>query len=244
MTMQIAMKAKDGIILASDTRSMENPELRENEFWAAGRYGPNVRKIKISHEKGIAISMAWDLVTAGYIARRIISDLTVETSAPDGIEDIISQIGASVPVSGRKRAQCLIVLTRPILQILFLQVMVQCGEWKVDCRKFTDFAIAGDNTNAAIFWAERYYLQNRWTTKPMKRLIPLAAHLICSAHYLNTSGIGGLEMVLSSPTGIQRLSDKSIEALEDKAEGWDKGIGDLFLNHHQQYKYTPKEAEA
>jgi hypothetical protein len=243
MTMQIAMRAKDGIILASDTRSMEDPELRENEFWNGGRYGPNVRKIKISHEKGIAISGAWDMKTAGYIAGKIISDLTDEMSTPDGIENVIERIGANVPVTERRRAQCIIVLTRPILQILWLQVAIRGGEWKVDCRKFTDLAIAGDNTNAAIFWAERYYSQCRWIRKPMKRLVPLAAHMISSAHYLNTAGIGGLEIALCGPTGIRRLSNKSIEALEDKAAKWDSAIGNLFLNYQQRFTYE-KKAEA
>jgi hypothetical protein len=242
MTMQVAMRAKDGIILASDTRATEIPELRENEFWAGGRYGHNVRKIKISHERGMAISCAWDIKTAAYIAQKIISDLTDdEMSRPDEIEGAIERICANTPASiGRKNAQCLVVLTRPLLQIFWLQGIVQGGEWRADCRKFTDLAIAGDSTNAAIFWAERYYSQDRWIKKTMKRILPLAAHMICSAHYLNTSGVGGLEMVLCSSVEIKRLSDKTIEDLEDKAEEWDKEIGNRFLTHQQTYKYAPK----
>lgn len=240
MTMQVAMKGKDGIILASDTRSTEEPALRDNEFWNGGRLGPNVHKIKIDHEKGIAISGAWDMKSAGYIARKIISDLTIEMSNAGGIEDAIQGIALDIPATYRRRVQCLVVLTRPTLQIIWLQGIVQGGEWKVDCRKFLDLMIAGDNTNAAIFWAERYYLQNHWIKKPMKRLVPLAAHMICSAHFMNSFGIDGLEMVLCSSSGIQRLSDKSIETLKNKADEWDKEIENRILAHNQGYKYAPK----
>jgi hypothetical protein len=148
--------------------------------------------------------------TAGYIARKIISDLTIEMSTPDEIEDAIQRIALHIPAGLRRRVQCLVVLTRPLLQILWLQGVVQGGEWKVDCRKFLDLMIAGDNTNAALFWAERYYLQSRWIKKPMKRLVPLAAHMISSAHYLNTSGINGLEMVLCGPSeDVPRLVESS-----------------------------------
>ena len=41
-------------------------------------------------------------------------------------------------------------------------------------------AIAGDNVNPAIFWAERYYQE-----LPIEKLVPLAAHLIVAASKLN-----------------------------------------------------------
>jgi hypothetical protein len=47
-------------------------------------------------------------------------------------------------------------------------------------------------------------------------------------------------MVLCSSVEIKRLSDKTIEDLEDKAEEWDKEIGNRFLTHQQTYKYAPK----
>lgn len=85
-----------------------------------------------------------------------------------------------------------------------------------------------------MFWSERYY-----QPLPIRRLIPLAAHLIVAAHELNTAGISGLEIVLCDASGLHRLSGDSIRELESKANEWDRDIGDLFLNHEQQISYAP-----
>src|SRR5713101_603773 len=51
MTMQVGMVGTDGVLIASDTRWMNTPRLRNNQFWAGGRYTFNSPKIRISHER-------------------------------------------------------------------------------------------------------------------------------------------------------------------------------------------------
>jgi hypothetical protein len=96
------------------------------------------------------------------------------------------------------------------------------------------FAITGDNVNPAIFWAEAYYRK-----RPIKSLIPLAAHLIVSAETLNIGSISGLEVVFCDQFGFHRLSDESLTELSLKAHEWDKQIGDLFLTHRQEFGDAP-----
>jgi len=71
MTMQVGMVGTDGVLIASDTRWMNTPRLRNNQFWAGGRYTFNSPKIRISHERGIAISCAKDMETARHVANEI-----------------------------------------------------------------------------------------------------------------------------------------------------------------------------
>ena len=97
--------------------------------------------------------------------------------------------------------------------------------------------IAGDTVNAAIYWIEKYYRKWARLSLPMERLIPLAAHMIGQAKTLNTGGIDGLEILLCNSVKIRRLSDDSCKLLERQAERWDDAIGDLFLDHQQDYRY-------
>jgi hypothetical protein len=94
------------------------------------------------------------------------------------------------------------------------------------------YDVAGDVTNAAIYWAERYP-----EILTVEQLIPLAAHLIVSSHHLNTAGIGGLEIVRCDASGIRQLSLESTRELVQKANEWDGTIRDLFLKYQQQYTY-------
>ena len=82
----------------------------------------------------------------------------------------------------------------------------------------------GDNANAAVFWAERYY-----RTEPVEVLKQLAAQLIADAAKLNTGFIGGLEIIVCDGNGIERLPDDLTADLELEAEKRGRTIGELFF---------------
>jgi hypothetical protein len=231
MTIQVGMVGTDGILIAGDTRWTNTPMLT-NRLYAGGRYGFNSSKIKISPERGIAISQARDMEIAGQIADQIIAELKDEDFRYPA--SAIAEIAAKMSFPVKEEAHCLVVLTRPMPQLFhFLFATVQ-GKWAPICQPMETIAIAGDNVNASIFWAERYYQRI-----PIEQLVPLAAHLVVCARKLNTGTISGLEIVLCTPSGIHRLSDESIHELEVKADEWDRNIGDLFLDYRQQFTYAP-----
>ncbi|HWO37109.1 MAG TPA: hypothetical protein VNO32_50680 [Candidatus Acidoferrum sp.] len=60
-------------------------------------------------------------------------------------------------------------------------------------------ALAGDNVNPAIYWAERYH-----ETQPIERLAPLAAHVIFAAHKLNNGGKSSHVSAVSSIGGERK----------------------------------------
>jgi hypothetical protein len=151
----------------------------------------------------------------------------------------IERIGARILSSAGERndAQCLIAFARPAPRLFLFQFGMVNGQWGPWCQLMQTTAIAGDNVNPAIFWAERYYQE-----LPIENLLPLAAHLIVAASTLNPTPISGLEIVLCNASGLHRLSDDSIRELKSKATEWDKNIGDLFLTHRQQFTYAPDVA--
>jgi hypothetical protein len=231
MTIQVGMVGMDGILLAGDTRWTKTP-LLINKAFAAGRYGFSSPKIKINHERKMAISCAMDMETAGHLADEIFSGLKNEEFEQPVLP--LEMIGRKVLLSAgeRNNAHCLVVL--PNLKLFMVQFAMFNGEWAPFSQPMDTIAIAGDNVNASIFWVERYYQK-----LAIEKLIPLAAHLIVCAHKLNTGTVSGLEVVLCTASSIRRLSDESIHELELKAEEWDKHIGELFLNHRQQFTYAP-----
>ena len=192
MTMQVGMVGKDGVLLAGDTR-WRDPLLLRGTYWQEGNVGTNSTKIKIDYERKMAISCAADMTTAGYIANEITSkfdddDLSHPIAA-------IQRIAATVRPQDRNDAQCLILLPGPCPRLLSFKSMksvIQGGvpvlQWSPVCREEKSIAIAGHLVNAALFWVEKYYDK----TLSIKRLVPLAAHLIVCAHQLNPYGISGL----------------------------------------------------
>ena len=236
MTMQVAMVGSDGIVLASDTYCQETPQLDVGQMYFGGRHGTNHTKIKIDHSLGMAISYGWDAKSAEKIGDLIVEHWRNEDRKNP--EDALERICDKVPQPDRRRAQCLVVFTRPSPQMFFIQTTSnEDNKWEPWCRSSTSILIAGDTTNSTIFWAERYYRKFAPLHLSGERLIPLAAHMIGQAKTLNTAGIDGLEIVICSSSGIKQLSKDSCELLKRQAEHWDDTIGDLFLNHKPQYIY-------
>lgn len=232
MTMQVGMVCTDGILIASDTRTMNTPR------WSSGsipRTTFNSSKIRISLERGIAVSCARNMETANHLATEIIEKLKEEDF--DYPQFPIEAMGRTVLAAAEERrndAQCLIALQRPTPQLFLFQFGMINAQWGPSCMLMDGKAVAGDNVNAAAFWTERYY-----EPKPIEQLIPLAAHLIISASKLNSGSISGLEIVTCTSSEIKRLSDGSVRELERQCIEWDKSIGDLFSGYRQQFTYAP-----
>jgi hypothetical protein len=238
MTMQVGMVGTDGVLIASDTQWTNSPRLRMDELWAGGRTRFNAHKVVINHERGIAVPRARGMETASHVANEIITNLSQEEwMYPISAIEALGAKALVVAEDKRDDAQCLIALVRPVPQLFLFQFGALHGVWGPICHKMQSIGIAGDNLNSAIFWAEKYYKK-----LPVEQLVPLAAHLIGAAHKLNNATISGLEIVLCTPSGIRRLSDESIHALELKTNEWDKSIGELFLNHRQHFIFAPNMA--
>src|SRR5208283_2879930 len=100
---------------------------------------------------------------------------------------------------------------------------------------------AGDATNTAKFWSERYYSSWSESLRPIDELIPLAAHLIFSAGKVGPSIIGELEIFLCDSSGLRHLSEESIRELKSSVSELDKQFGEQIFGHRATLIWDKKD---
>src|SRR5271157_1399575 len=203
MTMQVGMLGTDGIVLAGDTRVIRTPL---NGIEAPWQYygGP---KIRISNSGRIAVSCARDMQTANAVADAIFSNMT--HGDHPSCEQQIKEI--AITAAHGRDIECLIVFVDP-LPSLYLFQCVNSGE-DIECQRIITCVAAGDTKNPAVFWGMSYY-----KLLPINQLKHLAACMVVSAGELNSSIIGGLEIVFCNSEGCRRLSEESVRELELSAK--------------------------
>jgi hypothetical protein len=226
MTMQIALWATDGILLASDTKWMIDNGVR---------YSQTQTKVLLHKSKGVAIALARNMETAFLIGNRILRELT-ETEWRNPASRIEELTRYALNLAGeRTDIECLIVRSRPTMALFHLQTQVTKFQTEPEChRLFKGYAIAGDRSNSAVFFLEKYYER-----RPVKQILSLAAHTIIAAHDLNNAAIDGLEMLICNDLGVQRVSQESIVSLETQAKEHDRIIQDLLLNNTNRAATLP-----
>ena len=225
MTMQVGMVGTDGVLIASDTQHTEEMGLRASS---------NSSKIRIDEDCGVLVSLSGKLVAAGYLADEIIARTKKAPLWRQTEMGSLGEIGQSIlrrVPQGGEPCQCLVVFTRPEIQLHRFQMVLIGKEWGIVADEESGRVYAGDCKNSAIYWAERYY--PRRPKLPIKELMPLVAHLIHTAHLLNTVTISGLEIVLCDKEGIRRVPDEDIALLEQQSEERDKSIGEALLHASQ-----------
>jgi hypothetical protein len=97
--------------------------------------------------------------------------------------------------------------------------------WKAECEQCLDRGFAGDVTNPAVYWAERYHCE----FLPVEQLVPLAAQIIISAHLVNNAFVGGLEIVLCMDSKIVPIPRERVDELCRKAIELDRTMGNLVF---------------
>ena len=241
MTMQVGMVGTDGVLIASDTLLMDKPERASaKEEESRVRDTSNASKITINYKRGIAISCARTMSSARRVASNIISKLRDEQLANprEPIEKIGSEVLESLGLDGEQRdAQCLIIIQGATPGLYFFEFGDVNGLVGPICTRVIKHKAAGDQINPAVFWKNRYYER-----KPVRQLIPLAAHLVVSASKLNSGSIDGLEIVFCDADGLHRIDEESVRKLEAQANEWDEQIGAMFASHRQEYDFVPKDA--
>ena len=227
MTLQVALKGIDGVVLASDTKWSEVLNGVRQTF--------NRSKIVVDHDRRIAVACARDMDISAKTAQVIIAEIGDRWSTLH-IEEIAENVRGKMPKT--RNANCLIV--SPTLRIFRLEtIRDDSGENpRSVCSEHLDRAYAGQDVSAAIFWAERYYCQ--WQSL---KLIPLAAFLINAGNKLDPAGIEGLEIVLCDASGIHRLSNDSINVLQSWANNTDEVLRTSFGNYDKHFTYDPHESK-
>jgi hypothetical protein len=219
MTMQVAMIAANGIVLASDLKWVtlvgegdRRGPLRHSEY-----------KSKIKTGKEIAICCAGDMIHSSRLADEILLHWR------EGEGDEAQRIHRIVePLVEKQHIECLVAVATPNRKLIYvLHTEVRSGaetEWQLFIAPVRRFQTAGDQANAAKFWL-RYYD----ASLSVEELKGLAAHLVIEAANFNNEMIGGLEVVVSDDSGFVPLSEAECENLEAEAIKGAIDIGGLIF---------------
>jgi len=223
MTMQIGMIGTDGIVLASDTKYTRSP-LFECD---AKRYGFASSKIGISDDGRIAATRAMNMRYATHAACSIISGLQNDMHLRDVYTDYTHKIeGIGTSAALDFDAECIVAFADPEPSMYRFRSGKSDSENR--CQKILNKIPAGDVSNSAVFWSERYYAR-----VPVSRLIRLAAQVVVSAGEINNGGIEGLEIVYfdAFSSRFHRFTEAQNRTLETEAKKHGKRVGNLVFGH-------------
>jgi hypothetical protein len=220
MTMQVAMIARDGIVLASDLKWVTTGNDPRGPF----RHPEYKSKIKVDRE--IAVCCAGeDMISS----TRVADEILLHWREGDG--DEVQRIrGIVTPLFKRRHIECLVAIAPPSNKLIYIRgakIAVGIGsktEWRLTIAPVRGPQTAGDVANDATFWL-RYYD----ASLAVEELKGLAAHLVVEAQNFNNAMIGGLEVVISDGSAFSRLREDECQRLEADARKQASEIGGLIL---------------
>lgn len=227
MTLQVALIAKDGFVIASDTKAFAGGEsIAPFSKRHLVLRSAKTRKILISETGNVVVAFSGNQAVQN-IAHHLVENL-------NGIENPVSQnqlesitnalLGNYIPEIRPKG---------PTLAVVFPHQGALSTLWEVSfygqafLTPMTNRLIMGDRANPAIFFVERYCGDE--IDKSLDSLTLMAAHMVLEGHPFNPSCVAGLDVVVSrngeKPTF---LDEKELLALCDKSDRIHKLLIDNF----------------
>lgn len=214
MTLQIAMIAQDGWLLASDTRSYEAP-MAVNQ----APYLSSSRKIVYAPQQNIVYAYSGDNFAqqAGGLLLMHMLDTGDTPNATPMIEVLLRKVAGEVQKSidqkmlDSRRLICLFLGTPPArAQLWTLDIWSRMPA--VPTMR-TGHIMAGVPTPAQLF-PQLFYSQQ----KTVRELMLLAAHTLLMGAKCNPSFIDGLDMLVSDVDGTRFLDEEDLQGLRSKSD--------------------------
>lgn len=205
MTFQIGLVGTDGIVLASDRKSI---------FYEPVWHSSLNTKIATDESKGFAVAWAGQEI-ATIIGRQILKEFNPEnrTDFIFPLESlarrVIEERKQNYQYADLLEGQVTLVMQSDLTNFHVLEIFA--GEPL--CHVSNDKRIMGDKGNAAIYFAQAYYRK-----ASTSELLKLAAQTVVSAGRLNPSGIEGLQILLCTRGGFQFVPEDQIESLTKESE--------------------------
>lgn len=244
MTLVIALRAEDGLLLAADTRINEisPPRVELPEQTAYGKHGT---KISVSANHSIMVASAEMDVASN--ARELIIDRldsmeslptdlipTVEAACRDAcnsrsiVERARDQMGTIVLVDAN-------TVAFPILRTYFARY--HDGELTVKTDFGRDLQLAGYSLNPACFFIEKYYQRVIPRPAHIEECVFLAGHTILTAGTLSSDRIQGIEIAICKPkTEPQFVQNETIKEVIRRSDALSKQIeGELYRDLNVKY---------
>lgn len=212
MTMQIAIQAQDGFVLASDRK------VRDTRAQVGTRVGPDAiiseSKVRISLRHNIAVALMGGTHRDDDPAQEFVDYIGRLGELPDDISVTIGEWGAAY----QKAKELLVPF--PFALLIVNPSSGYEPIWKVKlersftCAPSSGYRINGNETNSAIMWPE-YHKCDRKPRPDLEAATNIAALTILTGGFLNPSGVGDLE-IWRYRSAWKRLESNAIDILVNR----------------------------
>ena len=186
MTMQVALRAAKGLVVASDTKvRTTEKEVSDRRYTAVGIV--NRAKLKLSQRHGILVGLSGWGSEEGDLAQELADHLSTHNQLPGSIGALLRAWGDRVV---ERVPRCSLLVVSPATESYpFWKLQVKRGS---DCEPSSSYLINGNENNSAIFWPEYF----RWDKElyDLQMATRIAAFTILMGAELNPFGVGGLEI--------------------------------------------------
>jgi 20S proteasome alpha/beta subunit len=217
MTMQVAFVGSEGIVLATDTQSYMDYEIRTT---------CETDKILVDKENGLAVACAQGEISHR-LAQRILQEFKEEWREYPLLP--LEKLGQEVMEKARSDGygdmalvgQAMLILLSDLSRIGILETDHHLCRYRSSHNK----AHCGDMSNPAIMFSEAFYKKGM----AFPQLARLAAQVVVSAHHFNENGIDGLKILLCRSSGFEFMKPEEIQELEERSEDFHKQIGVTLL---------------
>jgi hypothetical protein len=225
MTLQVGMIAKDGWVLASDTRSLDLDGLAADDGLLPGMTPKIVRCAnnraiyafsgnELAHNAGLMFEERLDSILKGHRAAEL---------------KRLGEDAHRAPITKLSMAG-----SRNRLLIIFYGPDQEPSLWSVGIGELGEFsprqyAIAG-GANLAKFFPVAYYESLSDERRTVRNLKRLAAHTICEGHTINPSPVAGLQLFWWTKKNdkAEEADHEEISELSKWSRAIHQGIEDLI----------------
>ena len=226
MTMQIAIRAKDGFVIASDTkvRTIGNECL-----WTTFTTPPSSSASYVKHESKVKINIRHKIAicTAGYsapntdAAKHLDDKLNEMESLPSDLCVFLESWAKSYSQQHADTYPSLLIVNPEISCPHIFTMRVDKAKCVSDLRS----ALHPDPTNPVTFWLQYFKCDDR---PSIDACIKIAAAAILMGSLTSPISIGGLE-IWKYTNDWQRITDCDIDILQNKFYSVKESIDSLIL---------------
>jgi len=196
MTMQIVLRAKGGLVLASDTKIRTTGEEDEDFSGKLILSGIiNASKVCFAAKHDIAVAFAGTDGRGVEPARKLTEHLSDMGVIPEDPRAVLEKWGneffqSKYPGETHASPVCVLLVVIPQSIFCIAYKLYVGNESRLD--QSFQYLISGNESNAAIFWPEYLGCDNE--THEMDVAVRIAAYTILMGAQLNPAGVGGLEI--------------------------------------------------
>jgi 20S proteasome alpha/beta subunit len=225
VTFQIGIRAGDGVILASDTRVIQQGKIRTSSDSSKYFSGSHIACCSSGTENAEDV--------ADYCVRNFNPLIAIDEQIERACRVMFDAMRSRGGDPGRFYGGVLTAHCDGKETRLWTTSLRQLPDGKTKSPvEVSTYEYIGDNANSAVFIAEKYIRPAILRRSSKRDMVFIAAHTVLMAGEINPSTVGGLEIFLCDSSGFNRLSEDEITELSRRSAELDAEISRRLFSTH------------